>query len=137
MTKEELWDLITLNNRINSKLKQLENLKYLREASGSLDYSKDRVQSYPINRIEKLTIKILDLENEINKDIDELVDMKARARECFQLLEGKYNLIMELRYMECLEWREVARRSYYSEKHVHKIHGQALLLIQGCKDDTK
>lgn len=137
MTKDELRDLITLNNRINTKLQQLENLKYLRQATGSMDYSKDRVQSNPSNRLETLTIKIIDLQKEINADVDELIDMRERARKCFKKLDGKYNLILELRYMECLPWREVARRSYYSEKHVHKIHGQALLLLRQCKDDTK
>lgn len=130
MTKEELRDIITLNRRINSKLRQLERLEYLRQATGGIDYTKDRVQSSISDRTGELTIKIIDLQHEINDDTDELIDMQARAREAISKLEGKYNLIMELRYMECQEWRDVARLSHYSIDHTYKIHGQALLMLQ-------
>lgn len=136
MTKNELKDIITLNKRINTKLQQLERLEYLRQATGTTDYSKDRVQSNPSNRLETLTIKVIEMQKEINADIDELIDMQDKARKCIKELKGKYNLIMELRYMECLEWNDVAKRSHYSIDHVYKIHGQALLQLRG-KVDSK
>ena len=82
MNKEELRDIMFLDSRIESKLRQLENLKNTKDCLGSIDYSKDRVQtSNTTSSIENAVIRIVDLENEINSDIDDFVDMKQKARE--------------------------------------------------------
>lgn len=47
----------------------------------------------------------------------------------------KYRSVMELRYLECMSWREVAQSLHFSHKHVFKLHGEALRRLYDV--DTK
>ena len=127
MNKEELMDIMYLDSRIESKLRQLESLKNTKDCLGSIDYSKDRVQtSNTTSSIESAVIRIVDLEQEINEDIDELVSMKQKAREEINKTSALGRMILEMRYFECMKWEEIAYRLNYSIRAVYKIHGQAL-----------
>lgn len=131
MNKEELRDIMYLDSRIESKLRQLERLKSTKDCLGSIDYSKDRVQTSGVtSSIENAVIRIVDLEQEINEDIDELVCMKQKAREEMNKATGIENIILEMRYLENMDWEEIAYRLNYSLPAVYKIHGQALKTIQ-------
>lgn len=78
-----------------------------------------------------MATKIMDMDRAINCEIDRLVDLKESARVFFCKLDGdlRLKLIMELRYLECLDWRGVAERSGYNPRHVYKLHGQALAML--------
>lgn len=134
MDKEELKRIIYLNDRIDSKLRQLEELKSTREGIGSIDYSKDKVQTSLTNTIENTIIKIVDYEQEINKDIDKLIDMKNKARTQINKINGICGTVLEMRYLECMRWEEVAYRLCYSIQSIYRIHGEALLKL---KDESK
>lgn len=134
MTKEELKDILRLKNRIDSYVRQLQELEGYATSIAAIDYSKDRVQTSPRNKIEETMIKIYDLELILNDYINELVSMKIRAVKVISQLDGKYNEIMSLRYLECLSWDEVIKRAHYTEQHVHRIHGEALLQIQKLRE---
>ena len=98
MSKEELNNILKLNDRIQSKLRQKEELRATMTGVSGIDYSKDRVQTSPTNSIEELVIKIVDFEEEITRDIDKLVDMKREAYNSINKVEGIYGIILEMRY---------------------------------------
>ena len=129
MTKEELKEIRFLDERINSKLRQLEELKAMKGAVCGIDYSRDKIQTSPSNSQEDLIIKITDLELEINKDIDKLVDMKNKAREEINRLSGVHGAILELRYIECKDWDEISYRLNFSEREIYRKHREALKKI--------
>lgn len=135
MTKDELKSILFLDQLINSKLRQLEQLKAYRARfpSGS---DAGPVQTGLSDPTASMAVKIADLDQSINDEIDQLVGLKAAARVLFQRLDGdlRLKLIMELRYLECLDWRGVASKSGYNPRHVYKLHGQALSII--FKDGT-
>ena len=131
MTKEELQKIKHLDDRISRKQRELDDLRLKKYCVKSFDYSKDRVQSSENNSGFELTIeKITDLEIEITRDIDKLVDMKNKAREVINNLEGIYLEVIEMRYLEYLSWRDIARIKCYSIQGIYKIHGQALLKLK-------
>lgn len=134
MTKEELHKIIYLDCRIDSKLRQLEGLKNTRGSIKGLDYSKDRIQCERVNSLEETVMKIIETENKINKDIDKLVDMKDNARKEINKIDGVEGMVLEMRYLECMRWEEIAYRLNYSIQHIYRIHGQALMEI---KDESK
>lgn len=82
------------------------------------------------NRQEDLIIKILDLEKEVTKDIDNLIMKKKMAKTVINKLDGPYRLVMSMRYLECMKWEEIAYRLDYSIQAVYKIHGQALKRVE-------
>lgn len=134
MNKEDLNSIIRLNDRIESKLRQKDELKSTMYNIGSIDYSKDRVQTSLVNSTEDLIIKIVDFEEEITRSIDRLIDLKQEASKVIDQIDGVYGTVLEMRYLECMRWEEIAYRLNYSIQHVYRLHGQALLKL---KDESK
>lgn len=131
MNKEELREIIYLDDLINSKLRQIENLRASRFSIGSMSFKPDKVQKTDFrNHQEELIVKLIDLEDDITKDIDRLVDMKTIAKISIDKLNGPYRLVMSMRYLECMKWKEIAYRLNYSVQAVYKIHGQALKMVE-------
>ena len=78
-------------------------------------------------RMENTICKIVDLEREINRDIDQLVDLKAEAREALaQMPNPDESLILELRYFSRKTWEKIAEETGYSVRHVTRLHGRGL-----------
>lgn len=131
MNKEELREIIYLDDLINSKLRQIENLRASRFSIGSMSFKPDKVQKTDFrNHQEELIVKLIDLEDDITKDIDRLVDMKTLAKISIDKLNGPYRLVMSMRYLDCMKWKEIAYRLNYSVQAVYKIHGQALKMVE-------
>ena len=131
MTKKEFREIIYLDHLINSKLRLLESLKSNRLQVKSMQLKADVVQvSKQGNRQEDLIIRILDLEKEVTKDIDNLIMKKKKAKTVIDKLDGPYKVIMTMRYLECMKWEEIAYRLEYSIQAVYKIHGQALKRVE-------
>lgn len=135
MTKDKLRQIITLDKIIESKLRQLEDLKTTLYGLKSTveDVTGIRGTSVP-NPTESAAIQIVTLSEEINATIDQLVDLKDEVLKYIKQLDTKYQLVMELRYMECLNWTDVATISGYSAQHVYRLHGEALKIL---KDESK
>ena len=131
MTKEELKSILYLDQLINSKLRQLDQLKAYRARLPAGSSDAGPVQSGLSDPTASTAVKIATLDQSIVEDIDQLVDLKERARKLFKQLDGnlQLKLIMELRYLECLDWQGVAARSGYNSRHVYKLHGQALAVL--------
>ena len=131
MTKKEFREIIYLDHLINSKLRLLDNLKSSRLQVKGMQIKSDMVQeSKQSNKQEDLIIKMIDLEKEISKDIDKLIDEKKRAKGIIDKLDGPYRLVMSMRYLECMKWEEIAYRIGYSIQAIYKIHGQALKRVE-------
>lgn len=131
MTKKEFREIIYLDHLINSELRLLESLKTNRLQVKGMQIKTDVVQvSKQGNKQEDLIIKIIDLEKEITKDIDRLIDEKRKAKTVIDKLDEPYKVIMTMRYLECMKWEEIAYRLEYSIQAVYKIHGQALKRVE-------
>lgn len=137
MTKDELKNIPYLDGLINSKIRQLDQLRRYR---GRLPTYKgqESVQSGSVgDPTASIALKIVQLDEEIAQDIERLMDLKAEVRRLFTKLDDdlKYKSVMELRYLECMSWREVAQSLHFSYKHVFKLHGEALRRLYDM--DTK
>lgn len=131
MTKEELEELRTINERINSKERQKVELREkMSTVNSSTDYSNERVQTSHCNHAEDKLIKLIDLEIEIDKDIDELVDKRNRARTKINQIKGEAGLVLEMRYLECLDWKDISTELNKSDRSVYRIHLKALEEVQ-------
>lgn len=137
MTRDELKSIPYIDGLINSKIRQLDQLKQYR---GRLPTYKgqESVQSGSVgDPTAGIALKIVQLDEEIAQDIERLVDLKAEARALFAQLDDdlKYKSVMELRYLECMTWREVAQSLHFSYKYVFKLHSEALCRLYDV--DTK
>lgn len=128
--KEELKDLRVISKIIDSKNRQLAQLKRYCTTIKSFDYSKEKTNGGKKQDFSDTVDKIIDLENEINKDIDDLIDKKIKMNDFIKsVLSGNEYAVIQMRYFEELSWLEIAIKINYTEINIYKIHGKALFKL--------
>ena len=125
--KEYLGQAYRLDQRINSKLEQVLSLRELTTKATATMSDMPGGGSRNVYKMQDIIGKIVDLENEINRDIDRLVDLKAEVRQLIAALENpEQQLILELRYLCFKQWSAIMEEMGISETSVYRIHGEAL-----------
>ena len=126
--KEYLQQLQKLDIVINQKLQELYELKKMGGIK-CIDYTMEKVQSSRQNgaNFETILIKIIDMENEINAEIDSFIDMKHCIINKIQTLDNSKNMqVLYKRYVEYKRLEMVACEMAYTFQYVVLLHGQAL-----------
>ena len=86
------------------------------------------------SKMEDVICKIIDLQNEINKDIDELVDLKKNIVNIVKVVpNSEHQMVLELRYLCFKTWEEIAVEMGYSVRNIYNLHGAALKEIPPIK----
>ena len=116
--KEYLSQAYRIDQRINSKLEQVASLRALATKATSTLSDTPPSGSRNVQSMENVIVKIIDLENEINEDIDTLVDLK---REIVGVIKR-----IELRDLCFYSWEKVAVEMEYDLRYLHKLHRKAL-----------
>lgn len=81
--------------------------------------------------IERPMDKVLEIDVEINREIDELQIVRQEIRAALNQLEDEnLKLLMEYRYIDGLTWEQIAEKMDYSRQWVTSLHGTALLKIE-------
>lgn len=125
--KEFLEQVRYVDQAIDSKLEQVQKLRNESTKATSLVSDMPRSSSPNLQRLEDTIIKIIDLEHEINRDIDWLVDLKKAARVSINAMANpEERLVLELRYLCYKTWPEIAEAMDISESTVYRTHGLAL-----------
>src|SRR5690606_7789663 len=117
-----------LDNIINAKLEQIEKLRAM-SINISRVMSTDNIRSQENrSRIEKILVKIIDLEREVTNDIDRLVDLKREIMQKIDAMEdANYKVLLTLRYLNFKTWEEIAVEMGYTFQWVHQLHKRALI----------
>ena len=124
--KQYLNQIRKANVMINYKQKQLDELREL-TISITANITPDKVQSSGSqDKIGDTIAKIIDLQNDINKDIDRLVDLKREIMNVIDQLDAVYLELIYLRYFEFQTWEQIACEMNYSCPWIWKLHGEAL-----------
>lgn len=126
MPKEYLRQLRVFSIKIQQKKDELEGLKAAAEnVSAGID--SERVQTSPKDRMPDDVSRIVDLESEIHKDIQELLILKNKIINEIQGLSNPvYIEILYKRYVEYKSLEEISVELKYSYVHVKRLHGIAL-----------
>lgn len=129
--KEYLNQAYRIDERIDSKLKQIENLKSLATRVTSV-FSDMPHSSTPDNqRLEKTIAEIVDLENEISTDIGRLIDLKREINSAINSVENpEHRTLLEMRYLNFQTWEQIAVKLNCDVRHVYRLHGQILVKIK-------
>lgn len=125
--KEYLSQAYRLDKRIDSKIEQLKSLNLLATKCTSTLSDMPKSQSISNSRLEDTVVKIVDLQEEINRDIDSLVDLKRDIVRTIKSVQNpEYQIILELRYLCFKTWEEIAVQMNCSVDNVFKIRKNAL-----------
>ena len=126
-TKEYLSQAYRLDQRINSKLEQVESLNELAtKVTATLTGIPKNSNRATSNMADTVT-KIVDLQQEINSDINRLVDLKREIVEVIHSVENiECQTLLELRYLCFKTWEQIAVDMNYTVRNIHLLHKEAL-----------
>ena len=121
---EQAW---RLDEEIKCKVEQLDVLNALATHTTSTLSGMPHTSGHEGSKLEDTIVKIVDLQEEINADIDRLVDLKKKIGQLIDTIENRdLRLILELRYLCQKRWDEIKVRMNISENQVFILHRQAL-----------
>lgn len=127
--KEYLQQAYRLDELIASDKKELDALRELSTSLSSQDTSRDAVMSSGSNSASftKIVDKIADLEAKIKEEIEQYIALKSEIRNVIDAIQDKdEKLCLRYRYIEFLNWEQIAERMNYSLSQTTRIHGRAL-----------
>ena len=125
--KEYLSQARYLDARINTKIKQLEALNTLATSATSVLTGMPHSHNKATSKMADIVDKIVDLQAEINRDIDALVDLKGEMRSKLEMVPAEdYKAILEMRYLCFMSWEQIASNLGLSVPYTYKLHDRAL-----------
>ena len=134
--KQYLDQLRVIDTKINKKMEELADLMTAATSTGAIDYSKDRVQTSPQNAQENRICKYVDLDAEINREIDEFVDIKHRVTKEIQELNVDYYIkILFKVYVQYKTVKDAANEIGLSYQYVRDLHKKALKAFEELHTD--
>lgn len=127
-TQDYLKQIERLDRMIQNKLSEINQLKHIatsitiapKEVNVQVSYDKDRMGT--------AVAKLLDLEKETDKLVDDYIDKRKRIIEQIDSIEdtNMYHVLSE-RYIMRKDLSVIAVEMGYSFKQVCRIHGNALV----------
>jgi len=125
--KRYLEQLENIDISINQELERLEEMKSGASCTGAIDYSKDRVQTSPVNALEKRVCNYVDLEERLNSHIDQFVDAKEQIIAEIRGLHHKHyiNILYKI-YVQFKNIRQAAGEMGVSYRYAVELHKKAL-----------
>jgi DNA-directed RNA polymerase specialized sigma subunit len=125
--KEYLGQAYRLDQRINSKLEQVASLNKLATKCTSTLTGMPRNPNRGTSTMADAIGKIIDLQAEINRDIDRLVDLKREMVKLIKAVDNtEYQTLLELRYLCFKTWEQIAVDMGYNVRHVYRLHDEAV-----------
>lgn len=129
--KEYLSQAFRLDQRINSKLEQVLSLRDLATKATASIHAERVSGTKQRSPMENAIVKLIDLEHEIDRDIDKLVDLKREIIGVINSVQQpEFHLLLELRYLSYKTWEEIAEMMNYSWRNIHYVHSKALRAIE-------
>lgn len=126
-TKDYLSQVSRLNKMINNKLSEIHQLRELSVSISAIG-NDERVQTSPnFDKIGSAIAKIDELENNLDKMIDEyLVKREKIISQIDTMEEESVYQILFSRYIEKKTFEKIATEMEYSWRQIVRLHGKAL-----------
>lgn len=128
--RDYLGQAFRLDQRINSKIEQVRSLNDLAAKCTSTITGMPGNPNRGQDSIGDTIAKIVDLQEEINRDIDALVDLKAEIYSVIRAIDNvECQTLLELRYLSFMRWEEIAVQLNYGMENIYRLHRKALNLV--------
>ena len=125
--KEYLSQAYRLDQRIDAKIEQVMSLRNLAAKATSTLSDVTPSGTRNVHRMEDIIMRIIDLENEVNADIDSLVALKHEIVNVIKAVPNlEYQTLLELRYLCFKSWEQIAVEMGYGIDNVFRLHQKAL-----------
>lgn len=126
-TKDYLSQVSRLNKMINNKLSEISQLRELSVSISAIG-NDEKVQTSPnFDKIGTAVAKIDEMENNLDKMIDEYLIKRERIIAQIDTMEEEsvYQILFS-RYIEKKTFEKIATEMEYSWRQIVRLHGKAL-----------
>lgn len=125
--KTYLRQIYFLYVKIRQRQEQLDELKAAASGFRAIDYSADKIQSTPSDRMAEVVGRYADLEAELQRMIDQYVERKnAIISQIEQLEDSRHVEVLYARYVGFKPLGAIAEEMGYEYKYLCRLHGMAL-----------
>ena len=127
--KEYLQQLYKADVVIKQRIQEKADIRARLSSIGSFDYTKERVQTSLLAGAgyEREIVKLIDLENEIDRLIDTYVDLKHKIiGEIHNLRKPDHIKLLYKKYVEQKRLEVIAVEMNYTYQYIKELHGYAL-----------
>jgi len=130
-----LQKIAFLDAEIISLIREHESMKStLLKAT---DYSNEPVATTKRNTSEDKLVKLADKSSDIDLKVDELIEFKIKMGDYINQLEDERHIvILRERYINGLSFRDISKNVGYTERHIQRIHGEALIAFQNILNNV-
>jgi DNA-directed RNA polymerase specialized sigma subunit len=126
--KDYLNQAYRLDEKINSDVEEAARLHEMATSIGSLAYG-EKVQTSPSGDAPfvRPTEKIELMENQIDREVDLLVDLKYQIRSVIAAVENKdEQMVLRYKYLHFDTWEKIGELMKADARTVRRWHGEAL-----------
>ena len=129
MTEQELNSVRELKKKIRDVESQLQALRTAAEnlvpILDGLPHSNEAK-----SRVEKIALSLVETERELDNLREKIIVVKSQLTDKIlrEVEDTTYQTLLVLRYVECLSFKETARRMHFSLRYVFKLHDKILKL---------
>ena len=128
--KEYLRQVFKLDKQINSKIEMLRDLNSLATKCTQVLTGMPHNPSGSKHSMEDTIVKIIALQEEINKDVDALVDLKTEIMHVIDSVpDSDCRVLLEKRYLSFKTWEDIAADMNFGTRYVHILHKKALVAV--------
>lgn len=121
---------VILDREIDRKLKEVDCWRAKLSRLTPVYSSQPKGGGTIYSRTEEIIIKIADMEEAINADIDKLIDLKQKIERVIESVpDDKERLLLKYRYLDGKTFEWIAAKMDLSWQWVHKLHSKALAKI--------
>ncbi|MDK7716040.1 DUF1492 domain-containing protein [Aerococcus mictus] len=127
--KSKLRRIRSLNQEINACIAERQSLynSFLKSPQLKSDYVHGGKQV----SLEDKYLKVIEMGEEINRKVDQLIDLKIEVSHLIDQLEDvRYRNVLRSYYLTEKTWEQVAVDNHWSYQHTMRLHGQALKELQ-------
>lgn len=126
-TKQYLGQIERLNKMIENKMVEIGQIRSM-ACNVTVPLDKDRVQtSGNYDKLSESVIKLVDLENETDRLVDNYVNQRKRIIEQIDHIEKKeHYLVLTYRFVQFMDFKDIFLKMGISEKTMYTYYGQAL-----------
>ena len=129
--KEFLNQAYRLDLEIKNKLDIMDSMHSLATKASSSYSLVPPSGTRNVHRLEDTLAKIVDMDVEINKSVDRLVDLKKEIYGAISAVDNReYRLLLEMRYLKFMSWEEIAVAMGYNVRHLYRVHSEALAAVK-------
>ena len=133
-----LKQIKSMDAKINANLEELASLKALATRTTSV-LGGERVQSSGSQqKMADCVVKIVEMENRINEEIDKFIDYKEDARKLLSECDPECITLISKRYFQFKTWEEIAVDMNFTYQWVSGgLHQKALAQVQKALDERE